>query len=313
MSTDDTRTIEIVVHRWRTTLSVTLPGSADAPSLQRAEQVLMTEVDRLERAASRFRADSEISAVNRFAGQWVPSSALLVELVEVALAAADSTGGLVDPCLGRQVDAAGYRTWAAGDISVLDPAMPVPVGAGRWGEVEVAPGRVRIPPGVALDLGATAKAWLADEVAERIADEVGLDVIATMGGDLRVIVGDPGWVVSADHEVPGVPERRIGITEGGLATSGQGRRRWLTTAGPAHHLIDPRTGRSADTGWWAVSALAASATTANVAATAGMLLDADAPAWFAERGLHGLFTRWSGSGRATSHTVGQWPGMEDAA
>ncbi len=172
---------------------------------------------------------------------------------------------------------------------------------------------MRIPAGVALDLGATAKAWLADEVAERIADELGLDVIANMGGDLRVIAAAPGWVVGADHEVPGLGERTIGITDGGLATSGQGRRRWLTTSGPAHHLIDPRTGRSADTGWWAVSALAASATTANVAATAGMLLDEQAPDWFAERGLHGLFTRWSGSGRATARTVGPWPEKEAAA
>ena len=305
--------VEIVEHRWRTTLAVTLPGSADAASVRRAEQILTREVARLERAASRFRSDSEISGVNRAAGQWAPASSLLVELVEVALAAAESTGGLVDPCLGRQVDAAGYRSWAAGDVAVLPAAGTDPAHGGSWREVEVSAGRVRIPAGVALDLGATAKAWLADEVAERIADELGLDVIANMGGDLRVIAEAPGWVVSADHEVPGVPERAIGITDGGLATSGQGRRRWLTTSGPAHHLIDPRTGRSADTGWWAVSALAASATAANVAATAGMLLDGDAPAWFAERGLHGLFTRWSGSGRATAHTVGQWPEREQAA
>ncbi len=306
-------TVEIMQRRWRTTLAVTLDGSADPASVRRAEQILLTEVDRLERAASRFRADSEISAVNRAAGQWVRASALLVELVEVALAAADSTDGLVDPCLGRQVDAAGYRTWAAGEVAVLDPPIPVPVAAGGWREVEVAAGRVRIPTGVALDLGATAKAWLADEVAERVADEIGLDVVATMGGDLRVIAAAPGWVVSADHEVPGMPERTIAITDGGLATSGQGRRRWVTTSGPAHHLIDPRTGRSADTGWWAVSALAASATTANVAATAGMLLDGGAPDWFAQRGLHGLFTRWSGSGRATAQTVGQWAGIGAAA
>jgi FAD:protein FMN transferase len=231
----------------------------------------------------------------------------------VALAAAEATGGLVDPCLGRQVDAAGYRSWAADDVAVLDRVLTVPARAGSWRDVEVAAGRVRIPTGLALDLGATAKAWLADEVAERIADELGVDVIANMGGDLRVIADSPGWVVSADHEVPGVPERAIGITEGGLATSGQGRRRWLTTAGPAHHLIDPRTGRSADTGWWAVSALAASATAANVAATAGMLLDGAAPDWFAERGLHGLFTRWAGSGPATARTVGQWPESREAA
>lgn len=306
-------TIEIVERRWRTTLAVTLPGSADGASIRRAEQILTAEVNRLERAASRFRGDSEISAVNRAAGQWVPASSLLVELVEVALAAAASTDGLVDPCLGRQVDAAGYRSWAAGEVAVLDPGTTMPAASGSWCEVEVATGRVRIPAGVALDLGATAKAWLADEVAERIADELGLDVIANMGGDLRVITEAPGWVVSADHEVPGLPERAIGITDGGLATSGQGRRRWLTTAGPAHHLIDPRTGRSADTGWWAVSAVAATATAGNVAATAGMLLDGDAPAWFAQRGLHGLFTRWSGSGRATAHTVGQWTEMEGAA
>ena len=55
--------------------------------------------------------------------------------------------------------------------------------------------RMRIPHGVAMDLGATAKAWLADEVAERISDELGMDVVATMGGDLRVIARAPGWVV----------------------------------------------------------------------------------------------------------------------
>jgi thiamine biosynthesis lipoprotein len=305
--------IEIVEQRWRTTLAVTLPGSADPAAVRTAAQILTEEVTRLEQAASRFRADSEISGVNRACGTWVPASSLLIELVEVALAAADSTGGLVDPCLGRQVDAAGYRSWAAGDVAVLDVRVPVPASVGSWRDVEVSAGRVRIPEGVALDLGATAKAWLADEVAERIAEDLGIDVIANMGGDLRVIAASPGWVVSADHEVPGLAERTIGITDGGLATSGQGRRRWLTTAGPAHHLIDPRTGRCADTGWWAVSALAATATAANVASTAGMLLDGEAPAWFAERGLHGLFTRWSGSGRAAAHTVGPWPEIGEAA
>jgi len=306
-------TVEIVEQRWRTTLAVTLPGTADTTSIRRAGGILVEQATRLEHVASRFRADSEVSGVNRAAGQWVEVSSLLVELIEVALAAAETTGGLVDPCLGRHVDAAGYRSWAAGDVAVLDVGPAAPRPAGSWRDIAVSSGRVRIPAGLALDLGATAKAWLADEVAERIAEETGLDVVANMGGDLRVIAASPGWVVSADHEVPGLPERAIGIIDGGLATSGQGRRRWLTPSGPAHHLIDPRTGRSAETGWWAVSALAATATAANVAATAGMLLDGDAPGWFAERGLPGLLTRWSGSGRATAHTVGQWAERGQAA
>ena len=124
-------TVEVTQQRWRTTLGVTLPGSADPTRIRRAQQILIHEVDRLERAASRFRPDSELSAVNRDAGRWVPVSALLAELVEVALAAADTTEGLVDPCLGRQVDAAGYRTWACGEVGVFDPLNDVSAELGR--------------------------------------------------------------------------------------------------------------------------------------------------------------------------------------
>ncbi len=309
-------TTVITEHRWRTTLALTLRDTGRAPDTRRtvvAERILLEQIGRLEVAASRFRPDSEISDVNRSAGSWVPVSELLVELVSVALAAADSTAGLVNPCVGHQVDAVGYRTWAAAEVSLVDPVVPAPATPGAWRDVDVAPGRVRIPVGTALDLGATAKGWLADEVAERVADETGLDVVANMGGDLRAIAHGPGWTVTADHEVPGLSPRSVEIADAGMATSGQGRRRWLTTQGPAHHLIDPRTGRSATTCWWAVSALSASATTANVAATAGMLLGSAAPQWFDDRDLDGLFSAWSGAGQPRSVTVGRWPRMGAAA
>ena len=312
--------MEIAEQRWRTTLSVTVRGRGgvaepDFRGVARARRIMRAEIDELELLASRFRTDSQVSQVNRSAGSWVAVSPQLVELVRVAVSAAESSDGLVDPCLGREVDAQGYRTWAAGEVGVLalsggaGPKAPT----GRWQDVEVGPGRVRIPTGVELDLGATAKAWLADELAERIADEAGLDVVANMGGDLRAIAVDGTWVLTADHEVPEVVPEQVEVTDAGLATSGQGRRRWLTVQGPAHHLIDPRTGRSASTIWWAVSALAASATGANVAATAGMLLDSGAPRWFADRELDGVMTQWSGAGTAVVHRVGRWPAAGVAA
>ncbi len=301
---------EIVEARWRTSLSLTLrtraPGSLTARQVGRARRILGTQADRVEIAASRFRRDSCLAQVNRCAGRWVGVSPLLVELVEVALAAAEATDGLVDPCLGQHVDAAGYRAWSVGE-----PPPPTPVAAPRpsaraWQDVDVGPRRVRVPPGVSLDLGATAKAWLADEVAERVAEDTSLDVVANMGGDLRALAHDGCWEVAADHEVPGLAPVQVEVRDAGLATSGQGRRRWLTPTGPAHHIIDPRTGRSAVTSLWAVSAVAASATSANVAATAGMLLD-DAPAWFVARGLDGVFTQWAGTGLPASSRVGRWP------
>lgn len=305
--------VEIVDRRWRTELVITIRGEAAAAAEPEVRTTFLGQVERLEVVASRFRADSEITRVNRSAGTWTEVSGLFVELLETALCAADETGGLVDPCLGRHVDAAGYRSWEAGAVSV--PVMPELVAAtpDAWQAIDIRGSRVRIPDGVHLDLGATAKAWLADELAERIVEGTGLDVVANMGGDLRAISQGTPWVVGMDHALPGVSGMSIEVTDAGLATSGQGGRRWRTASGWAHHIIDPRTGRSAASRWWAVSVLAASATGANAASTAALVLDGAAPEWLADRGLDGVLTEWLGSGPATQHLVGRWPGQERAA
>jgi thiamine biosynthesis lipoprotein len=307
-------TVELVDRRWRTTLSVTVRGDRAASLAPEAERVFRTEVERLELAASRFRPDSELSRANAAAGAWVPVSRLLEELVEVAVSAAATTDGLVTPCLGHQVDSAGYRSWAAGEVPALRMSAPVSCDPEAWQHVEIAGGRLRTPADIQLDLGATAKAWLADEIAERVAAETGLDVVANMGGDLRAIGSQEAWILDVDHETPGATPHPIEVTEAGLATSGQGGRRWRTADGEAHHLIDPRTGRSATTRWWAASILATTATAANTAATAAMLLDGSAPRWLTERGLDAVLTAWDGSSQPEAVTLlGRWPHGQEAA
>ena len=298
---------DIVDRRWRTTLALTLRGPGAQARVPAVRTWFLAEVERLEGAASRFRADSQISAVNEAAGSWVPIGRLLEELIEVALAAAEQTGGLVSPLLGHAVDAAGYRSWRACEVIAPSVDGATVVHPDAWQFLELARGRVRIPEGTALDLGATAKAWLADEVAEGVAEQTGLDVVAEMGGDLRAIGRSAPWVVAADHGVPGSPTRWLEVSDAGLTTSGQGRRRWLTTQGPAHHLIDPRTGRSALSRWWAASVLASTATAGNIASTAAVLLDGEAVGWLEQKGLDALLTTWAGSGRAHQVTVGRWP------
>lgn len=300
---------DLVDRRWRTTLAVTLRGPGALGWVPEARGWFRAEVERLEQAASRFRPDSQVAAVNEGAGSWVPVGALLEELVEVALAAAEQTDGLVSPLLGHAVDAAGYRSWRAGEVIAPSIEANTVVRPDAWQHLELARGRVRIPEGTALDLGATAKAWLADEVAEQLAERTGLDVVAEMGGDLRAIGRTAPWVVAADHEVPGSPARWLEVRDAGLATSGQGRRRWLTTQGPAHHLIDPRTGRSAVSRWWAASVLASTATAGNIASTAAILLDDQTVGWLEAQGLDALLTTWAGAGRAHQVAVGRWPGQ----
>jgi thiamine biosynthesis lipoprotein len=305
--------LELVDRRWRTELVLSVRGEGAMRHEPTVREVFVAEVERLERTASRFRPDSELSVANDWAGRWVPASPLLVELVEGAIAAAHASGGLVNPCLGRHVDAAGYRSWAAGDVlvGIVVPDRSVEVDPDAWQRLEVGPDRVRVPAGTQLDLGATAKAWLADELAERLAEQTGLDVVANMGGDLRAIGVRP-WVVGVEHSAPGAPPAALAVLDAGLATSGVGHRRWITPDGPVHHLIDPRTGASAVTRWWAASVLAATATAANTAATAALLLDGDGPQWLARRGLSAVLTAWSGTGLARRVEVGAWP-AEDAA
>ena len=126
---------------------------------------MLADVDEV---ASRFRADSDLSAVNREPGRWVTVDPLLVTAVDAALAAAEATDGLVSPLLGRPLVELGYDR----DFRLLverrsrpSPVTPPPA-LDAWREIRTDPaGRLRIPAGTALDLGSIGKAWAADLVA----------------------------------------------------------------------------------------------------------------------------------------------------
>lgn len=314
MGNDLLELLELRDRRWHTELVLSVRGQDVRRHEATVRRAFTGEVQRLERVASRFRAGSELSLANGRDGRWVPASPLLVELVQVAISAAEQTDGLVNPCVGRHVDAAGYRSWAATGRSMraVVPATVPEADPLAWQRLEVGAEALRIPAGTQLDLGATAKAWLADELADRIADQTGWDVVANMGGDLRAIGSRP-WVVGAQPDGPGPQPHSLEVHDAGLATSGVGHRRWVTQKGPAHHLVDPRTGAPAVTRWWSVSVLAASATAANIASTAALILDGDGPAWLAGRGLSAVLTSWDGSGPAEQTLVGDWPGEQECA
>ena len=283
---------------WRTELWLSLRAEPTPGLTKWLDSLLHDEVDALDLLASRFRPDSTSTAVSRNAGRWTPVTWGFVEVLTAAIDAAGATGGLVDPLLGRAVVAAGYDTWAGQDSGIEPGGL-----TGDWREIEVRGGRsgaqVRIPPQTALDLGAVAKGWLADRLATIAHESTGYDAVANMGGDLRVISPALPWVVSADADVDGVDPVPLEFEDAGLATSGIGHRQWEG----GHHLIDPRTGRPADTPWASVSVLAATAAGANAAATAGLVAGLDGPRWLSDAGLDGWFVTADGE----QHAVGRWP------
>lgn len=263
-----------------------------------AERVLRARLADLDAACSRFRADSEISRLHERAGSAVTVSPLLFDALTAALTAAATTGGLVDPTVGTSLRLLGYdRDFAA--IAADDPA---PAGETRrvpgWWRLAFDPGsrQVVLPRGVDLDLGATAKAFAADRIANELvaalagqecASRTPVGVLVNLGGDLAVAGAPPagGWRISVGDDHAGPGDQLVAVHVGGLATSSTTRRRWRRGGRTVHHIVDPRTGDVAAAVWRTVSVAAPSCAEANTAATAAIVLGADAPGWLAARGL----------------------------
>ncbi|WP_037810507.1 FAD:protein FMN transferase [Amycolatopsis sp. VC5-11] len=273
-----------------------------------ATELLRTRLAELDRACSRFRTDSEISALHRAAGREVAVSPLLADALSVALRAAWLSGGLVDPTVGGSMAALGYdRDFA--EITDGPAAAPVPAPGSHWVLFEPARRIVVLPRGVMLDLGATAKAFAADRTSAEIARRTGCGVLVNLGGDIAVAGHAPagGWKIAIgdDHtDSIDYPDTTITLTSGGLATSGVARRTWRRGGRVVHHIVDPRTGESADPCWRTVSVAAQSCVDANTASTASVVLGVAALDWLRSRGLPARLV----SSRGAVRTTAGWPG-----
>ncbi len=283
----------------------------DAAGLTAALDVLEAELEAIDLACSRFRPDSELVRVNRAAGEAVAASALLLDAVEVALDVAARTEGLVDPTVGRTLRLAGYdRTFAevrTRDGRLLRAAI-APVAGWRSVTVDRRRGTIRVPAGVELDLGATAKAFAADRAAAAAFAAAGCAVLIALGGDVAVAGPPPpgGWPVriADDHASPlDAPGPVVGVATGGLASSGTHVRRWAGAGGELHHIIDPRTARPAETPWRTATVAAGSCVLANAASTASIVLGRDALRWLAETGLPARLVASTGA----VSTLNGWP------
>jgi thiamine biosynthesis lipoprotein len=258
--------------------------------LTEAEEILRAELAALDLACSRFRADSELSALHRMAGSEVMVSSLLAEALDVALRAARLTDSIVDPTVGQAVLDLGYdKDFSA--VAVNNPS-PVPESAPApgWWRVSLDKDnrRVLVPRDVVLDLGATAKAFAADRAAAHIADATGCGVLVSLGGDIAVAGPPPdgGWRIGIadDHREP-APDTVVTVVSGGVATSSTTCRTWSRAGRRVHHIVDPRTGDVPAPVWRTVSVAAGNCVDANIASTAAIVLGADAPEWLAAQGL----------------------------
>ena len=243
-------------------LLIDSPASAETDlALAAAER----EIARLEDLLSRFREDSELSRLNRRG--TLQAGPDLVRVTQLAIEARVRTHGRFDPTVHDAVRAAGYdRSFEHVEGRIAPAAAPVRCGGGIAVDSEA--GVIELDTGARLDLGGIAKGYAVDRACDVLA-QAG-PCLVDAGGDMAMRGGR--WPVGVETHGGVIT---LELSGGAVATSGVDRRRWLTATGEAHHLIDPRAGRPADSDLLRVTVVADSAANAEVLATSLFLAGAE--------------------------------------
>ncbi len=261
-----------------------VPVEPDLPSALEAGTRVREFIQEFDRRLSRFNQASELSALNRDPREEVPATDLMRTAVKAGIWAARRTGGLVDPTLIEEIEAAGYRESRKGmtglPVAETLAAAPTrqaarPSETSGWKEfaVDDSLGVIRRPAGLGFDTGGTGKGLAADLVAESLAGYSRF--LISCGGDIRIggpdALVDP-YEVQVEHPISGGRPHRFRLGSGGIATSGINTRAWRRNDGsPAHHLIDPATGESCWSGLIGATALGRTALESETLAKAALL------------------------------------------
>lgn len=232
---------------------------------------------------SRFREDSELSALNRADGPFIASPQLF-EVLMRARGYVEMTEGLFDPGMGATLRALGYdRSFTPGALDRERVSPPPRKGQFLDIVLEHHTRTVWRPRHVQIDLGGMAKGTTIDLAALHLLGSGAIDA----GGDAVMRGSGPAgdrWLV--DIEDPADPSRTlatVAVSDAAVATSAANRRRWRVGDTAAHHLIDPRTQTSSASDLLQATVVASSAELADVLAKTAFLLGARDGRRFLER------------------------------
>jgi len=278
-------------------------------------ETAIARLQRLEARWSRFLADSEISRLNASPGVPVLVTPETFRLIDLAVSAWEMTDGRFDPTVLTALRAEGYdRSFEL--LGRPEAPMSEPRGSADP-ELRHAPrssraaapdirldrivGSVVLGPDTAFDAGGIGKGFAADLVVAELLSSGADGVLVSAGGDLRVAGEAPqggSWGVAIADPLD--PQRVVGnlsLVAGAVASSWRTKRTWIGPDGRSHHhLIDPRTGRSADNGVAGVTVVAAQGWRAEVLAKAAFLAGpVDGTALIARAGAAGIIFADDGS------------------
>ena len=307
------RRLQETKHALGSTGILTLVVADEAAS---AGEALMQELWHMitvfERRFSRFLPDSELTKCNQQAGHMTAISPEFRKLVVCATSMAEATGGLYNPFVLPALQRAGYKgSWPHPERA--NAATSFESGRlARAGDLTIGDTWLRLPPHTALDFGGIGKGYLLDQLAEYIDDQPLVEGYwLSLGGDIICSGHDlegAAWTVGVQHAIR-TDEQVAAISNNGkklaIATSGTTKRKGTQDGKSWHHIIDPRTGESAQTDVLTATVIAPNATDADVYAKCLVLLgSAAAKEWASEKRIAKAILQHGQPERVIVETIG---------
>lgn len=235
-----------------TVVSVTVYSEADSQLLD----TCLAQCGRYEKIFSRTDPESELYKLNAEGGSNSVSPELK-ELLETSLFYSRLSEGGFDPSMGAISDM--YAFSSENPYYPSDAEISEMLSHTGWENIIIEGNSVTLKdPEAVIDLGAIAKGYIADRLAEMLQSEGVESAIIDLGGNILCVGSKPDGSdfkvgIQYPYKDTGKVITTASLSDMSVVTSGV-YQRWFEHEGQlCHHILDPDTGRSINNGLISVS------------------------------------------------------------
>lgn len=220
----------------------------DATAARAAMSAVMDEMHRIDALMSPYKPESELSRINREAAHKpVGISKEMFDLIARSIEFSKLSGGAFDITFSSVGYLYDYREHVKPTDAQIAKALP----GINYRHLQLDPrGRTihYARPGVRIDLGGIAKGYAVDNCIAILKGRGITNAIVTAGGDTRLLGdrrGRPWNVGIRDPRRRGEVAAVLPLADVAISTSGDYERFFEEDGVRYHHIINPRTGKSA--------------------------------------------------------------------
>lgn len=224
------------------------------------EQKIITYANNFDDSYSRFKDTSLVTDLARKGSLHNPP-AELVAMLNYSKKMYEASNGVFNITVGAALHRLGYGKRSYGGNTVINP----------WDYIIWNTNKVTVPQGLMLDFGGFGKGWMIDAISDILRANGVSQFIVNGGGDMYVSSTTPIEIALEDPRKPRTVLRAINLTNGALAGSDTIKRTWKDGKQTKHHIIDPSTNDSSESGVIASYVTAKTALVADTLATIAII------------------------------------------